>query len=261
MASAKKNTKVNVQNLNDGENNGGEWFSAIVVQVVPNPRPGSDEISQAAGDSWVGKNGYLKPNGEYQLARAFIGTVKDKNGQTTDEVFVVDIPNEINIKGNLGPLEGTLETMPAPPMGAIQRRLTYTSESKYPGCKGIIRSALSGENLAYLAYDSNGIKQVFTLPPKGGIPTQITEHKSSVSGGLRWHPLGKSIFYLHDGKIVQCKIGQDSFNNRVKYLTSKQVAEPTNIVLSHDGKTLAFNRHLSNKNGQTSKQIFLIDLL
>ena len=121
---SKKNTPLDVKNLHDGENNGGEWFSAIVVQVVPNPQPGSDEISHAAGDSWVGKKGYPKPNGDYQLARAFIGTVKDKKGQPVDEVFVVDIPNEINIKGNSGPLEGTLETMPAPPMGAIQRRLT-----------------------------------------------------------------------------------------------------------------------------------------
>jgi hypothetical protein len=188
LASAKKNAPLDVKNLHDGENNGGEWFSAIVVQVVPNPRPFSDEISHAAGDSWVGKKGYPKPNGDYQLARAFIGTVKDKNGQAIDEVFVVDIPNEINIKGNSGPLEGTPETMPAPPMGAIQRRLTYTSETKYPGCTGIVRSDLMGENLAYLAFDAQGIKQVFILAPNGGTPRQLTEHKSSVAGGLRWHP-------------------------------------------------------------------------
>lgn len=257
---SKKNTPLDVKNLHDGENNGGEWFSAIVVQVVPNPRPGSDEISHAAGDSWVGKKGYPKPNGDYQLARAFIGTVKDKNGQAIDEVFVVDIPNEINIKGNSGPLEGTPETMPAPPMGAIQRRLTYTAETKYPGCTGIVRSDLMGENLAYLAFDAQGIKQVFILSPKGGTPRQLTEHKSSVAGGLRWHPSGNSVFYVHDGKIAQCKLGEDSFNDRMKYLTSKQVTEPTNIVLSHDGKTLAFNRILTYPNGQTSKQIFILEL-
>lgn len=258
---SKKNTPLDVKNLHDGENNGGEWFSAIVVQVVPNPQPGSDEISHAAGDSWVGKKGYPKSNGDYQLARAFIGTVKDKNGQAIDEVFVVDIPNEINIKGNSGPLEGTLETMPAPPLGAIQRRLTYTAETKYPGCTGIVRSDLMGENLAYLAFDAQGIKQVFILSPKGGTPRQLTEHTTSVAGGLRWHPSGNSVFYVHDGKIVQCKLGEDSFNDRMKYLTSKQVAEPTNIVLSHDGKTLAFNRILAYANGQTSKQIFIIELL
>ena len=257
---SKKNTPLDVKNLHDGENNGGEWFSAIVVQVVPNPQPGSDEISHAAGDSWVGKKGYPKPNGDYQLARAFIGTVKDKNGQPVDEVFVVDIPNEINIKGNSGPLEGTPETMPAPPKGAIQRRLTYTADTQYPGCTGIVRSDLMGENLAYLAFDAQGIKQVFILSPKGGTPRQLTEHTTSVAGGLRWHPSGNSVFYVHDGKIAQCKLGEDSFNDRMKYLTSKQVAEPTNIVLSHDGKTLAFNRILTYANGQTSKQIFILEL-
>jgi Tol biopolymer transport system component len=118
-----------------------------------------------------------------------------------------------------------------------------------------------GENLAYLAFDAQGIKQVFILSPKGGTPRQLTEHKSSVAGGLRWHPSGNSLFYVHDGKIVQCKLGEDSFNDCMKYLTSKQVAEPTNIVLSHDGKILAFNRILTYPNGQTSKQIFILELL
>ncbi len=44
----------------------------IVVRVVPEPKPGSDEISHAASDSWIGTNGYRRPDGKMQIARAFL---------------------------------------------------------------------------------------------------------------------------------------------------------------------------------------------
>jgi len=50
----------------ESENNDGIWFSALVVKVVPNPKPGSDEISRAFSDAWVGTKGYRKPDGSWQ---------------------------------------------------------------------------------------------------------------------------------------------------------------------------------------------------
>ncbi|TFG49316.1 MAG: DUF3748 domain-containing protein, partial [Candidatus Brocadiia bacterium] len=41
-----------------GENNDGEWFSVLVAKVTSNPKPGSDEISRAFSDAWVGTKGY-----------------------------------------------------------------------------------------------------------------------------------------------------------------------------------------------------------
>jgi hypothetical protein len=257
---AKKNHPVKVDSGTNGENNSGDWFSALVVHVVASPTAGSDEISQALGDSWVGKNGYPLAEGGYQMARSFIGTVNDANGKPVDEVFLVTIPKEINQNGSLGPLEGTLDHMPFPPKGVTQKRLTFTSETPYPGCAGIVRSDLMGQNMAFLAYDANGIRQVFTISPNGGKPQQITKHDKSVTSSLRWHPSGKSIFYVYAGKIVQCQLGSDAFENRMQYLTAKQHNEPTNIVLSHDGKTLAFNRKVLNSKSQETKQIFTISL-
>ena len=106
----------------------------------------------------------------------------------------------------------------------------------------------------------NGIKQIFTISPEGGTPKQITEHTSNVQGFVRWHPDGKHLFYVQDGKIVQCEIGAGSFTERMKYLTAPNKNEPTNIVVSHDGKTLAFNRKEKDAKGQDIKQIFLIEL-
>ena len=150
-----------------GENVQGTWYSAVVVRVVADPVWGSDEISNATYDSWVGTTGYQKKDGKMQVARAFIGTVRDNFGNPVDEVFIVDIPDMLNIPGEFGPLEGTINTFPMPPKGTIQRRLTYTAGSKFPGCSGIVRSSLDGRNIAYLARDEKGVRQVFLISPFG----------------------------------------------------------------------------------------------
>lgn len=252
---------VNVNFDNKGENFSGKWFSALVVRVVANPKAGSDEISNAAGDSWVGKNGYLKENGSRQIARAFIGTVKDKNGKNVDEVFIVDIPEDIQVEGDFGALEGTKTTLPMPPKGTIQRRLTFTANTPQAGCIGIVRSSPDGNLLAFLAKDKQGIRQVFTISPNGGDATQITFHETDVEGSVRWHPSGKILFYIHAGSINQCKISSENFEKRLWQISKPSVPSPSNLVISHDGKTLAFNRILQDaKTQKTSKQIFIIRL-
>lgn len=240
----------------EGENVDGEWFSALVVNVVANPTPGSDEISRAAGDSWVGTADYINADGQQQMARAFIGTTKDKNGQDVDEVFIVDIPEDITIPGNIGPLEGTATTMPAPPQGAAQRRLTNTSNAAYPGCVGIVRSAPDGTQLTYIAHDSKGVKQIFSISPAGGQPVQLTFHDTDVQSAARWLPDSQHISYVWNNSIMKLKVGEKD----VKALTEPTALPPTDIVIAHDGKSIAFNRQVPNARGELSKQIFIIHL-
>ncbi|MCE7043628.1 DUF3748 domain-containing protein [Dyadobacter sp. CY312] len=240
------------------ENVSGNWFSALVVLVVPEPKSGSDEISHAASDSWIGTNGYLQKDNKRQLARAFLGTVRDKNGKDVPEVFVVDIPEDITIPGESGPLEGTETTFPMPPKGAVQRRLTFTANSAKPGCSGIVRSSPDGSMLAYMAYDQNGVQQVFIISPNGGSATQLTEHNSDVAGNLRWHPDGKHVSYVWNGSLILCRTGNDPFSKRFEKLTEATAPAPTNSVWSPDGKTIAFNRFVkSGKSGVATQQIFV----
>ncbi|MEQ9290074.1 MAG: DUF3748 domain-containing protein [Cyclobacteriaceae bacterium] len=246
---------IGVATDSTGENFSGEWSSAIVVDVVPHPTPGSDQISRAAGDSWVGMHGYLTSNGSRQLARAFIGTVRDKNNQPVDEVFIVDIPEDITKEQKSRPLAGTVTTMPAPPEGAQQRRLTYTANSPHPGCEGIVRSSSDGQWLAFLAYDPQGIKQLFTISPQGNNLKQQTHHKTDVQSGVRWHPEKKEFYYVWNNSIVKKNVSE----NLHTVLTAPSSAPPTNLVWSHDGATIAFNREVSHK-GLMTKQIFLINL-
>ncbi|MCF0061638.1 DUF3748 domain-containing protein [Dyadobacter chenwenxiniae] len=253
----------NIRSVNvdkNDENVSGEWFSTLVVRVVPDPAPGSDQISHAAGDSWVGTNGYLLKNGERQLARAFIGVVKDVNGKEVNEVFIVDIPEDITQPGELGPLEGTKDDFPMPPRGAIQRRLTFTSKKKYPGCTGIVRSSPDGTSLAYLAKDDNGVEQIFLTSPFGDDPRQLTAHESNVSGNVRWRPDGSAVSYIHEGSITLCKPGNAPFEQRILKLTQPANPAPSNLVWSPDGKILASNR-LTQKEGEAaSQQIFVVEV-
>lgn len=242
------------------ENVSGEWFSALVVRVVANPTPGSDEISHAASDSWVGTNGYLIQNGGRQIARAFLGTVKDKNGNDVPEVFIVDIPEDITQPGPLGPLEGTNSDFPMPPKGAIQRRLTFTANTAHPGCSGIVRSSADGSQLAFLAKDAKGINQIFTISPNGGKPRQITEYASDITGNLRWHPDGKHITYVYEGSIILCEVNDAPFEERTQVLTEPSAAVTGNLVWSADGKVLAFNRLVKNETGKATQQVFVLNV-
>ncbi len=256
---SKRNSPVKLEKDVAGDNVSGEWFSALVVRVTPNPTPESDEISHAAGDSWVGTKGYLTPDGTRQLARAFIGKVKAKNGKEADEVFIVDIPNDITVPGEFGPLEGTDTTFPMPPKGTMQRRLTFTADTPKAGCTGIVRSSPDGSQLAFLAKDDGGIQQVFTVSPLGGNPVQLTFHEQNVEGSVRWHPGGKHLCYVWNGSIVMCRTGSEPFEERFQVLTQTTYPSPSNLVWSHDGATLAFNRLLSVEGKkENSKQIFIV---
>jgi len=258
---SKKMQPVRVDYEATGENVGGTWYSVLVVRVVPNPRPGSDEISHASSDSWVGTRGYQRPDQSWQTARAFLGKVKDKDGKDVEEVFVVDIPDRIDVSGEYGPLEGTKTTFPMPPKGTVQRRLTYTANSDYPRCEGVTRSSADGQWIAYQAHDKKGVKQVFLIDPKGGEFLQLTSHISDVQSGVRWNPNGKQVCYVWDNCIVVCDVRDGGFTSRYKRLTIPADPPPTNLVWSHKGKMIAYNREITEAGGsKATKQIFIIEL-
>lgn len=244
-----------------GENINGEWFSVLVVKVVPNQRPGSDEISRAADDSWIGSRGYQKADGSWQRARAFLGVVRNSNGDEIKELFVVDIPEDITQPGQDGPLEGTMTSFPMPPKGTVQRRLTFTADTEYPGCDGIVRSAPDGSRIAFLRRDRNGIKQVFLISPMGGDAEQLTHHRTDVETGVRWHPEGNWVCYVQNNSLVLCDLRHGDTFGKMTTLAGPFELPPINPAWSHDGKTIAFNRLIKNpETGEMSKQIFLLKI-
>ncbi|NOZ41393.1 MAG: DUF3748 domain-containing protein [Planctomycetes bacterium] len=234
-----------------------DGFSVLVVTVVPRPKPGSDEISHAAQDSWIGRNGYLRADGTRQMGRAFIGTTRNAQGEEVDELFVVDIPSNITRPGPLGPLEGTEKTYPAPPAGTVQRRLTNSSQRRYPGCKGIVRASHDGSQIAFLMLDDQEKWQVFLISPLGGEPRQATFLEGGVDAGVRWHPNGNTIVAVADTRIVLTMVEPGSQFGK-SWVLSDRAPAPFALVWSHDGNTIAYNRRVESAGSKTT-QIFVCD--
>ncbi|MGS8722571.1 DUF3748 domain-containing protein, partial [Salmonella enterica subsp. enterica serovar Infantis] len=66
---------------------------------------------------------------------AFIGDTLSLTDQKVPELFIVDLPSHENGWKQSGdtPLTGTESTMPTPPLGVDQPRLTFTHQRVYPG--------------------------------------------------------------------------------------------------------------------------------
>ena len=148
-----------------------------------------------------------------------------------------------------------------PPKRTVQRRLTHTSETQFPGCGGVTRSSPDGSKIAFLAYDKKGVQQIFTISPLGGEPVQVTYHPSNVQSCARWSSSNTSIVYIWDNSIVICELTDKPFEQRFKRLTAKSKDEVLNIVWSNDGKTIGFNRSVLIDGGKDAKkQVFIVRL-
>lgn len=233
--------KVEVPYDSTLENNSGEMFLVVVTMVTEHPRPGTDEIDKAFDEGWIGRNGYLKPDGtRQQRAIAFQGNVRNNKGETITEVFVVDLPEDITVPSPGKPLEGTANTRPAVPKGTVQRRITYT-EAGIEGPRHWLRTTSEGGLIAYLAKDENGIIQIYAVSPNGGDPVKITNNLFSVQGPFNFSPDGKYIAYNGDNSVFITDLKtQSSFR-----LTERKTDEEKPVgapVWSNKGDIIAYNR-------------------
>lgn len=217
------------------------------------------EIEKAYGDSWVDSIG---------SKRAFIGKVRAENGiEYETSLFVVDIPDAVDITSGYS---GDKDTYPTPPKGLKIRRLTHSTTDD-----GIVRGSYNGERIAYLSNDANGINQVFVIPTDGSDtagnlekrPKQITDYTSDASN-IRWHVSDDWVFSISDGKIYASYVGDSRDFGKTILLTPKDL-ERTALVVSPDGKSLAYNVKLPLKNAgriledvpyNAYDQIFILEL-
>ena len=243
-------------------NHDGSMYSVLVTRTVNAPRAGSDEISRAFEDAWVGTHGYIRNDGMHQhRAIAFQGNVVTPKGDVISEVFVVDIPNEVSQAGD-DPLEGTQTTRPAPPRGTVQRRLTRTSDRHYPGVQGPrhwLRSAPDGSRIAFLMRDDVGVVQIWTVSPIGGEPQQLTHNPFSVASAFSWSSDGKWIAYAADSSIFISDTTTGEATRLTKRAEDATAPRPEACVISPDGHRIAYMRPVQS-DGDTHNQIFVADV-
>jgi len=243
-------------------NHDGEYFCVLVTRTTAAPKPGSDDISRAFEESWVGTNGYQRADGRRQVrALAFQGQVTVSPGVTISEVFIVDLPDDLTREGR-GPLAGTENRMPCPPQGVAQRRLTRTENRKYPGLQGPrhwLRSAPDGSRIAFLMKDDQGVAQLWTVSPNGGNPAQLTRNPWPVASAFTWSPDGKWLAIVADHSVFLA----DSHSGQCHRLTPRtpdaRTPRPEACVFSPDGRRIAFARQTASPEGLFN-QVFVVEL-
>jgi hypothetical protein len=241
----------------------GDWFSVLVTRTVGHPQPGSDEISKAFEEGWVGRDGYVRADGTRQRrALAFQGLVTAPNGRQHAEVFIVDLSDDLTRAGGT-PLEGTPTTLPAPPLGVKQRRLTFTADRKFPGVaqspRHWLRTSPDGTQIGFLMPDESGIVQLWTVSPLGGAPRQVTRNETDIASAFTWSADGRWASHIMDGSVCVTEMT----NGRTQRLTAKgNAAEaplPSACVFSPDGREIAYMRAVG-ADSERFTQIFVVTL-
>ena len=234
-------------------NHDGDYFSVIVTRTVNRPKPGSDEISRAFEEGWVGG---ISADGSRQLA--FLGNVTARDGREHAEVFIVELPADLTRRG-AAPLEGTATRRPAPPAGVGQRRLSFTEERKFRGVAATprhwLRASPDGSQIAFLMMDDAAVVQLWLVPPRGGALRQITRNPFGIASAFTWSPDGRAIAHVMDGGVCVTDVASGA----TRRLTPANAAPalPFACVFSPDGRHIAFMRSVAH-GGEAFTQIFAV---
>ncbi len=215
-------------------------YFAVLVPVVPTGTAKPGEIEVAQGDSWIGREG---------LMRAFIGTIKEQDGSLQDSLFVIDLPLEVDITTADC---GSNKRYPAPPKGVSIRRITHDWAS------GTVRGTIDGRRMLYCGKDSAGLKQLFVVPSNGSDqaddpalrPVQLTRLPQGVEHSWRWHPSGERVYCVSENAVVAIEAVPGPDFGKVIWLTEKTGPPRKNVVLSPDGRLLAFNQPAPTRDAQ-----------
>ena len=251
-------------------NHNGAYFSVLATRTTNCPRPGSDDITLANEEGWIGTNGYLRPDGSRQTrALAFQGHVTLANGGTIAEVFVCDLPDDVTIPSSDGMGQGTMTKRPLPPLGAVQRRVTHTAHRAYPGIappRHWLRCSPDGSQIAFLMRDARGVVQLHTVSPNGGEPRQITNDDWNVASAFTWSADGQHIAYVADNSVFTVQVDTGVSHRLTPRSADADAPLPLACVFSPDGSRVAYLRSVLDVcdvlkgDALRSNQIFIVTL-
>lgn len=242
----------------DGENNSGSMFSVIIAEVTEDPKPGSDEISKAFDECWIGSNGYIAENGErQQRAIALQGHAVRSDGKTVTDIFVADLPADITKARQRHPLQGTGAKRPGVPAGVRIRRITRLDKGVSEVPRHWLRSTSDGTTIGFLQEDDKGHIQVFGVSPNGGEVKQLTFQPFSIQGPFNFSPDGRYVAYTADNSVFVSDIVSGEFRRLTERSVDKN--KPVGAVnWSNAGGTLAWNAYVGEE--ERFLQVFLMQI-
>lgn len=253
--------KVEVSGEKNDQSFDGTSYAILLAEVTSNPEPGSDQLSKAYEECWVGIEGYIKSDGIRQKrALAFLGDVVSISGEKVTEVFISDIPDDnSNLVSSVN--AGSLTKLPSMPDGVTQRRLTFTTKNKNPGVQGPrqwLRSSPDGSAIYFYQKDESGIVQIYSISPNGGPIKAITANDFSPDTSFALSADGKYLAYGANEGIYMTTV-ENGQTVLVLLEPEKTFTHLSNINWSNNGHTIAYNRKV-NLNGEAFYQIFVLDL-
>lgn len=241
-------------------NQSGTHRCALVIEAKDHPAPGSEELLRACSDAWVGTHGYQGPNGtRVERAIAFQGRVATASGGWIDEVFIVDLPEQLNAPQTD---ESWIDRRIPPADGCSTRRLTWTDDRKYPGIQGPrhwLRSTPDGSRIACLMRDDHGVVQIHLVDPMGRELKQLTHNSSDIGSAFSFSRDGAWIAHVWKGEVAVTSVDTGQTHLLTERSSNEHPVRPEACVWSPDYRFIAYVRPVSC-DGQIWNQIFVVEV-
>ncbi|MBZ4191941.1 DUF3748 domain-containing protein [Niabella beijingensis] len=228
-------------------NNSGRCYAAVAATVVRDPRPGSDEISKAFDECWVGNSGYRNNKGQkVPHAIAFQGNTKNEKGQTITEIFIADLDpaailNDATAVGRRG-------ERPRVPKGISVRRVSRSIKG-LSSVRHWLRSSPDGRYIYALAPDEKGISQLIRCTVNNGAITYLTSNPLPIDYSFNLDHTGTQVAYVSGNNIYI----QDLEHHKTRQLTfshpgdQKIVGAPS---FAPDNSRMLFNQYQPSQDGE-----------
>jgi hypothetical protein len=164
----------------------GRFASFLLFE--PDPNLG---IRKAVEECWVGNHSI-----------AFLGSIVSKRGEEISEVFVADLPSDLELAESL---RSRGRNQIGQVLSGIEfRRLTFLENRHFPGVQGPrhwLVSSPDGRALYFLLRDGNGVVQVAEIGIDSGDLRILTELECGVEGQISIDSEGGRLAMVSDGVV------------------------------------------------------------
>jgi len=226
----------------------GKYYSCIIADVIAEPEHGSDQISKAFDECWLGNNG-----DDSNPSIVFQGTTKNKDGKDVVEIFLVEIaPQKILQDKEAIGNEGEKIRVPK---GIVSKRLSH-SENGLSDLRHWLRSSPDGKFVYALGKDKNGFNQIAQCEVQTGELKNISNLDFSISSPINIDPKGGKITFISNNNVYLFDL-KSLKADKITDFGSDDLPLLGVPVFSRDGSKLAFNQFVE-KDGRKNVQIKMI---